>query len=55
MGLSQIDAVVAQLQYTIYDLDLYFKKCISYELTDAKREGLRLFLEKIKAYEKIGF
>lgn len=48
LGLQQIDEVVAQHPFIYYDLKTYYTKCISYNLTEAKREGLGLFLEKLK-------
>lgn len=46
-GLDRIDEVVANHPYPVYDLKKYYTRHISYELTDSKREGLALFLEKI--------
>lgn len=47
-GLMAIDAVVAQTPYAAFDLKEYFTRFISYELTEKKRRGLRLFLERIQ-------
>ena len=47
-GIRQIDSVVAQTAYAGFDLKAYFTRYISYTLTDEKRKGLQLFLEKIK-------
>jgi len=47
LGLSQIDTVVAQFPYPIFNLNDYYKKYINYSLTADKQEGLKLFLEKI--------
>ena len=48
IGIAQIDTLVNQLHYDVYDLNNYFKDCISYSLTVEKRKGLELFLKKIK-------
>ncbi len=46
-GLHRIDEVVAKNPYPVFDLKKYYTQCISYQLTDAKKEGLALFLEKL--------
>jgi len=43
-GLKHIDEVVAENGYPMVDLTTYYTKNISYELDDAKRKGLALFL-----------
>ncbi len=48
LGISQIDEVAAQLHFEAYDMKHYFTENISYLLTDQKRKGLELFLQKIK-------
>ena len=48
-GLRHLEEVVVENPYTEYDLKKYYTTNISYQLTDAKRQGLSLFLEKIKA------
>lgn len=48
-GLTKIDTVVQEYNYDIFDLDLYYKKHISYNLNADKRKGLDLFLTKISA------
>ncbi|HEV7333532.1 MAG TPA: menaquinone biosynthesis protein [Flavisolibacter sp.] len=47
-GLLQIAAVVKENPYTVYDLQAYYTRCISYELTDQKKKGMDLFLQKLK-------
>lgn len=48
-GVGHIDEVIAaQPAYEVYDLKKYYTENISYRITDAKRKGLSLFLEKIK-------
>lgn len=48
LGLAHLDEVAAQNAIDYYDLGIYYKQNISYQLTDRKREGLRLFLKKAK-------
>ncbi|MEO6071313.1 MAG: MqnA/MqnD/SBP family protein, partial [Chitinophagaceae bacterium] len=47
-GLTHLQNVVDQNPYSYFDLLTYFSKCISYDLTEAKRKGLDLFLQKLK-------
>ena len=47
-GVSHIDDVLADLNYPAYDLKKYYTENLSYPLTDEKRKGLALFLEKLK-------
>lgn len=47
-GVSHIDEVLAGLNYPAYDLKKYYTENLSYPLTDEKRKGLALFLEKLK-------
>jgi len=47
-GVSHIDEVLAGLNYPVYDLKKYYTENLSYPLTDEKRKGLALFLEKLK-------
>ncbi len=46
-GVKHIKEVVAENPYSVYDLQKYYAKNISYHLDDEKRKGLQLFLEKI--------
>ena len=48
VGLHELDKVVAENPYSVYDLNTYFGKNISYCLTDEKRKGLERFLELLK-------
>ena len=50
IGLSNIDKVVAENPYPFYDLKTYFTENIDYRLTMKKREGLKLFLDKLSTY-----
>lgn len=43
-GIEQIDAVVAETPYPIFNLHDYFTKYLDYRLDDAKRAGLNKFL-----------
>lgn len=45
VGLEHIDKVIEENPYSKYDLHTYFTKDISYNLTDEKRRGLKLFLD----------
>jgi chorismate dehydratase len=47
LGLGKLDEVVKENLYDIYDLHTYYTHNISYELTEAKRKGLDLFLRYI--------
>ena len=49
-GLLQIEEVVKENPFSAFDLRQYYKKCISYELTEEKKKGMELFLEKMKEY-----
>jgi chorismate dehydratase len=48
VGLAQLDHVLAENPYPVYDLRTYYTQNISYDLTAKKREGLALFLHYIK-------
>ena len=50
-GMQAIDEIIAQNPYPLFDLKKYFTKHISYTLDDKKREGLNLFLEKLKTLD----
>lgn len=47
-GLLAIDEIVANNPYPLFDLKKYFTQHISYTLDDKKKQGLQLFLEKLK-------
>ena len=47
-GLDRIDEVVAKNPYLVFDLKKYYTQHISYQLTQSKRAGLALFLEKLR-------
>lgn len=44
LGLSHLDEVIAENPFEAYDLNEYYRKNISYQLTEEKRKGLSLFL-----------
>jgi chorismate dehydratase len=45
VGLNELDKVVAENPYNVYDLNTYFSKNISYHFTTEKRKGLERFLQ----------
>ena len=47
-GLSRLNEVVEKQSYSLYDLNKYYTENISYQLDKSKKEGLDLFLEKIR-------
>jgi chorismate dehydratase len=49
-GLQNLDKVVALNPYSFYNLKHYFSANISYVLTENKKEGLALFLQKLKEH-----
>jgi len=46
-GVNHISEVLNAIVYNEYDLNYYYTKNLSYTLTDEKRKGLNLFLEKL--------
>jgi chorismate dehydratase len=46
-GLEHLDAVISRYRMDDIDLKNYYTQYIQYHITDAKREGLKLFLNKI--------
>lgn len=47
LGLQQLDVVIDSIEYPVYDLRKYYTENISYLLTEQKRKGVKLFLEKL--------
>jgi len=47
-GIEQIDAVVAENPYPIFNLHDYFTKYLDYSLDDAKKHGLEKFLSYLR-------
>jgi chorismate dehydratase len=44
MGLNNLEKVIALHPYKLFDLHKYYTQCISYNLDDAKKQGLERFL-----------
>lgn len=49
LGLENIETVVAENPYPIFDLHSYYREHISYELTAEKRKGLEKFLSLLNS------
>ena len=47
IGLQHIDDVVSENAFPAFDLYEYYTQCISYGLTEEKRKGMQLFLQKL--------
>ncbi|KAA5536488.1 menaquinone biosynthesis protein [Taibaiella lutea] len=47
-GLAHIDEVVAENRIDYYDLQVYYRENIQYDLNEENRKGLELFLEYLK-------
>lgn len=47
-GLLHIDAVVQQNPFPAFNLNDYYRNCISYDLNPEKQKGMTLFLDKLK-------
>ena len=47
LGITNIEHLIDDLEYELFDLDKYYRKNISYQLTENKRKGIALFLEKL--------
>lgn len=47
-GLAQVDTVVAENPYPLFDLSTYYRDNISYHFDASKRKGMDLFLSKLK-------
>ena len=45
IGLEQIDKVIDENPYTVFDLHTYFTRCLHYTLDDSMRKGLSKFLQ----------
>jgi chorismate dehydratase len=48
LGLSHLQEIAAATPYHLFDLFSYFSHYISYNLDEAKRRGMHLFLEKVR-------
>jgi chorismate dehydratase len=47
-GITQIDTVRTMIEFPAFDLEQYYKKSISYHLDAGKKNGMQLFLRKLK-------
>ena len=47
-GLQHLDDVIAENPYSFFDLRTYYTNCISYRLDSRKKQGMEIFLEKLK-------
>ena len=47
IGIESINKIPTRLNFTDYNLDVYFKKNISYSFNSPKHQGMNLFLELI--------
>ncbi len=52
-GLNRIGEVVNKNPYETFDLKHYYRDCISFDFDENKRQGLELFLEKLKSSETV--
>jgi chorismate dehydratase len=52
LGFQHLDEVIAENPFPFFDLHEYYSSCIQYKLDDQKREGLELFLHKLKIINK---
>ena len=50
IGLNDIEAVLKDLDYDVFDLHDYYTRYISYKLDASKKEGMDLFIRKLKNY-----
>jgi chorismate dehydratase len=53
-GLEQIDTVVAENPYPLFNLHDYFTKYLDYRLDTPKRKGLEKFLQYLQALQPVG-
>ena len=54
-GLQQIDKVVAENPYAVFDLHAYFTRYLDYSLDDLKRKGLTKFLHYLRVQQQVGW
>ena len=52
LGLKSIEQVIKENHFLFFDLREYYSSCISYELDEQKKKGLKLFLSKLKGLHK---
>jgi chorismate dehydratase len=53
LGLNSLDDIAEQQQYKSYDLHQYYTENISYRLDEHKKEGMKLFMNKIIVNRKL--
>lgn len=53
VGVSQIDAVVDENPYPVFDLHAYFTKYLDYSLDSPKRKGLERFLRYLESVRSV--
>ncbi|HTS45812.1 MAG TPA: menaquinone biosynthesis protein [Puia sp.] len=49
IGAQNINEVLKQINYSVFDLHEYYTRFIRYDLDDAKRKGMDLFLKKLRS------
>lgn len=53
-GLLHLDEVLAGLSFEAFDLRRYFTDFLNYKLTQPARQGMELFLQKLRNYQAAG-
>lgn len=48
LGLDHIDEIAAEISYPLFDLRKYYNLHLSYKLDEAKRKGMKRFLDEIR-------
>ena len=48
LGLKQIEEVIKENHFPYFDLWKYYTSCISYQLDERKKKGMKLFLDKLR-------
>ena len=49
LGFQHLEEIIEETPYPAFDLEFYYKHSISYKLTEDKKRGMELFLEKINS------
>jgi len=50
VGLDNIDIVIKELNYNVYDLKTYYTQNISYDFNEEKKQALKLFIKYIREF-----
>jgi chorismate dehydratase len=50
LGIENIESVIRENAYELFDLKDYYTRCISYSIDENKLKGLDLFLQKLKSH-----